>query len=369
MSLINQMLHDLDARRAGVEERLFPSAVTPLPAALRPRRTSWVWPLLVLALIVVAGGGWWWAQGTSIVAPPTPAARTPVTVSVPIPEPVASATDTKLVGENPALRIDLELDRVPANPPARRESKPASKPEVRADPVAVAKATPLPAIAPPLPPVPVVKPKEVLPREVPQLAAESSIDKQPRLASAAERADAEYRRAILAQRQGNLEEAASRYRGALAIQAEHNLARQALVNILLEAKRYDDAEAVLQQGIELPASRLSSAMTLARLKVERGQADAASAVLAAHSVAGERSAEFQGFAGALMNRAGRYAEAVERYQAATRLAPNEARWWAGLGIGLDALGKANEARDAYLKARSLPNLPPELAQIVEQRLR
>lgn len=365
MSLINQMLHDLDARRAGAEERLFPSAVTPLPAALRPRRTSRVLPLVALALIVVAGGGWWWTQGVAVAPPPVVAPVAPPSV----PAPAANTADTKLIGENPALRIDLDLDRVPADPPARRDTKSASKPEPRADAVAAAKATPLPVIAPPLPPVPVVKPKEVLPREVPQLAAESSIDKQPRLASAAERADAEYRRAILAQRQGNLEEAASRYRGALAIQAEHNLARQALVNILLEAKRYDDAEAVLQQGIELPASRLSSAMTLARLKVERGQADAASAVLAAHSVAGERSAEFQGFAGALMNRAGRYAEAVERYQAATRLAPNEARWWAGLGIGLDAQGKANEAREAYLKARSLPNLPPELSQIVEQRLR
>jgi MSHA biogenesis protein MshN len=60
---------------------------------------------------------------------------------------------------------------------------------------------------------------------------------------------------------------------------------------------------------------------------------------------------------------------VERYQAATRLAPNEGRWWAGLGIALDAAGKSADAREAYQKARSLPGLPADLAHYVEQRLR
>jgi MSHA biogenesis protein MshN len=88
-----------------------------------------------------------------------------------------------------------------------------------------------------------------------------------------------------------------------------------------------------------------------------------------HAVAGERSAEYQGFTGALLNRAGRAAEAADHYQAATRLAPSEGRWWAGLGIALEAAGKVQESREAYLKARALPGLPADLAQHIEQRLR
>ena len=57
------------------------------------------------------------------------------------------------------------------------------------------------------------------------------------------------------------------------------------------------------------------------------------------------------------------------YLAATRLAPAEARWWAGLGIALDAAGKSAEAREAYQKAHGLPGLPPDLALHVDQRLR
>jgi MSHA biogenesis protein MshN len=92
-------------------------------------------------------------------------------------------------------------------------------------------------------------------------------------------------------------------------------------------------------------------------------------LLQKNAAAGEASAEFQGFTGALLNRAGRSAEAVERYRHAARLSPGEGRWWAGLGIALDASGKPSEARDAYLRARQSPDLPPDLAQHVDQRLR
>jgi len=125
----------------------------------------------------------------------------------------------------------------------------------------------------------------------------------------------------------------------------------------------------LLKGTELTSARLASTLALARLKVERNQADAALELLQKNAASGERSAEYQGFAGALLNRAGRSAEAVEHYQAATRLAPNEGRWWAGLGIALDAAGRNLDAREAYQKARSLPGLPADLAQHIEQRLR
>ena len=139
--------------------------------------------------------------------------------------------------------------------------------------------------------------------------------------------------------------------------------------MLIDGKHYDEAEELLSKGTELAAVRLASILALARLKVERNQAPAALELLQKNAVVGERSADYQGFAGALLNRAGRSAEAAERYLAATRLAPNEGRWWAGLGIALDAAGRPTEAREAYQKAHSLPGLPPDLAQHIEQRLR
>ncbi len=171
------------------------------------------------------------------------------------------------------------------------------------------------------------------------------------------------------QRQGNLEDAASSYRAALDDHAEHAAARQTLAALLIDAKRFDDAEELLRKGAELPAVRLASTLAWARLKVERNQVPAALELLQKHAAAGERSADYQGFFGALLNRSGRTAEAVEHYQMATRLAPEEGRWWAGLGIALDAAGRGAEAREVYLKARAMPGLPADLAQHIERRLR
>jgi MSHA biogenesis protein MshN len=239
---------------------------------------------------------------------------------------------------------------VPAAAPTRTEA-PQPKPVERTAPAAAVARPPLVA----------------LPEATPGL--ESRIDKQIRLPSAADRAEAEYRRGVAAQRQGDADGAAARYRAALEEHPEHAAARQTLAALLIEANHFDEAEDILRKGTELATVRLASTLAWARLKVERNQAPAALDILLKNPGLGERSAEYQGFTGALLNRAGRSAEAVNHYQAATRLAPNEGRWWAGLGIALDAAGKAPEAKEAYLKARALPSLPQDLAQHIEQRLR
>ena len=46
----------------------------------------------------------------------------------------------------------------------------------------------------------------------------------------------------------------------------------------------------------------------------------------------------------------------------------EARWWAGLGIALEAQGREEGARSAFMQAAQLPGLPQALRDYVEQRL-
>lgn len=357
MSLVNKMLRDLDARRVGEDERAaLPAAVTPLAARQEPVRTGpLLWIGALLALFAVAGAAWFGAQVGSGEPPavrPAPAA-TPAPAAPTAPEPAVVPPPTATAdGVASSLRMADQLTVVPppeappaksVTPPARQvERAAASEPGTRTAPAAVGKPIPMP---------------------------EPRIDKQVRLPSAAERADTDYRRAVLAQRQGDADGAASGYRAALDIYPEHATARQSLAALLIEAKHFDEAEEVLRKGAELGPVRLASVLTWARLKVERNQAPAALEILQKYAAAGERSAEYQGFTGALLNRAGRATEAADHYLAATRLAPAEGRWWAGLGIALEAAGKAQESREAYLKARSLPGLPADLAQHIEQRLR
>jgi MSHA biogenesis protein MshN len=429
MSLINKMLRDLDARRGGEGDRAaLPAAVTPLAARQMPSLVSPLMLLGTLTLVTVLGAVAWYKMETSpprpvvAVAPaPLPAVATPAaTPPVPPPAtpavapeatavqavvPVPAATE-KAAMETvtpppaaaatlapPSLRMagELSMAPVPDQVPPRKTASAAPKP---AEPKTAPPKRPEPKAAEPKvaepktaePKITVSKTTEskpeaaatatvAVPRAPTSAAGKSApavdgrIDKQERLPSPAERAEAEYRRALQAYRLGNMEQAAAGYRATLADYPEHAAARQTLAAMLIDARRYDEADELLSKGTELAAVRLASILALARLKVERNQTPAALELLQKNAAAGESSAEYQGFAGALLNRAGRSAEAVERYLAATRLAPNEGRWWAGLGIALDAAGRPAEAREAYQKARSLPGLPADLAQHVEQRLR
>ena len=351
MSLVNRMLRDLDARRAGDGERIgLPAAVTPLAARQDLHGgLPWIWVGAAVVAAGLAAGVWLNAHDA---APPSPVVPPPTVVAPVVRAPPAPGAEPAPL----SLRLADELAAPPARKPVTVPT-PASEPKTRGEPKAASAPTEAPR-----PPV------VALPRIPPSLA-ETSIDKQVRLPSAAERAEQQYRRGVVAQRQGNAEQAAASFLAALDEHPEHAAARQAMAALLIDTKRFDEAEEFLRKGSELPASRLAATLAWARLKVERGQAPAALELLLKNAAAGERSAEYQGFAGALLNRAGRAAEAVERYQAATRLAPNEGRWWAGLGIALDAVGKANEAREAYQQARALPGLPADLAQHIEQRLR
>ncbi len=389
MSLVNKVLRDLDARRAGEGERTaLPAAVTPLVARL-DRSARWPWIVLgVGAVAAVVGFAFPFLQHTLMREPsvstatqaqaivsaqPTetaPAIWPPSTSVVAVASNAANVPDALAVSVS-GLRLSEELHQTP-EPRQRR-------------PVAGMAAGQTAAPAPPRSAPTSVSPesKASIQRPAPSSEITSSakdmraqptvadmrVDKQERKPSPAEVADANFRRGLAMQRQGNAVQAASFYRQALDLNVEHAGARQALSAMLLEARQFDEAEELLRRGIEIPVTRMASALSLARLKVEKGDAATALDLLLRNSAAGEGSADYQGFAGALLNRVGRSGEAIERYQSATRLAPSDARWWAGLGIALDAGGRTAEAREAYVKAKSLPGLPPDLAQHVELRLR
>lgn len=372
MSLVNKMLRDLDARRAGDAERgTLPAAVTPLEAPAGSSRRGVVLGAAAVLGVVGAGAAAFYLgllpgnhgapAPASLPSPPVPPvlaaapAQAPLApAAVPPAPPAAVVPGVPDLGA-PALKLDIDLARLPAAKPMAV----AAKPPVAAKPAKTAR--PAPAAVPPATPATAAGSLAT--------ADEPRIDKQLYQPSAAERAEAEFRRGQLAQRQGAADEAIVRYRAALAEQSEHVASRQALVGMLIERRRYDEAEEALRRGLAQFPRQPYWPMTLARLKVERGDTPAALDVLHRQSAAGEASADYQGFHGALLQRVGRPAEAVERYATATRLAPNEARWWAGLGIALEGSGRAAEARSAFERARGLPGLPAELAAHIEQRLK
>jgi len=195
------------------------------------------------------------------------------------------------------------------------------------------------------------------------------IDRQEREPGVRERADAAYRRGVEAMHEGRMTAAEQALRDALTQFPGHEVSRQTLLGMLVQQRRNVDAEALLVEGQRQNPAQLGFAMALARLQAERGDTAAALDSLQRSAAAGRDRPEFLGFQAGLLARDGRHADATVQYRSALRMAPQNAVWWMGLGISLEADRRPADAAEAFQRAREANGLSAELTAFVEQRLR
>lgn len=182
--------------------------------------------------------------------------------------------------------------------------------------------------------------------------------------------DADYQSAVSLLRAARTGEAADLLLGILDRNDTHVAARQLLARLFLDLNRRDEALALLVTGLEKQPGQVQWAQNAARIFVDQGEIAAAAEILERSLPYASANAEYLGFAGYLAHRLERHAIAAERYGAACRLMPGDGRWWFGLGLALAAdPATQHEAREAFTHARQSGNLPPDLAAIVEQKLR
>ena len=379
MSLINQMLQDLDARRAahGVGANL-PNDVRPLPIQKSSRLPVALGGVVLLALV----GGfafYQWQLEQQAVPPATlgvPVAVVPSPVPPPVAEPVKMAPVEPLRME-PAPSVASTLPEAGASlrmadfiePPAdkKAEAKAVSAVPARpmpaaakqADERATKEAAERPALAAPA----------LLTQAPAKLAKPPMIERTEALGSPRERAESEYRKAIVAVNQGRVAESMDGLRNALRQDGFHVASRQLLAKLLLEAKQSDEAIQVLQDGLQGQPAQLGWAMSLARLQLDRGDLAGAWQTLNYSQLAAGNNADYQGFSAHVLQRLGRHKDAAERYQVAARLSPGDGRWWLGLGLSWEAEGRSSDAREAFARAKQSGNLSAELMAMIEQKLR
>jgi MSHA biogenesis protein MshN len=348
MSIINQMLRDLDARHASANERTgLPSNLRTLPPEQTPRSKTWLLP--VAGLFVGALIAWFVVSQQTV----TPVATPPsVAVAPPVAEPQPVPSTPAPVPEMPAP--------IPAPKPAPVVKVPAPA------------ATPVAAPVPPPVDKPVGKPaKTVVATPVVTVSVgEGQIDKQAKVGGMSrEQAEIEYRKGMQAAGIGDYAGAMPPLRRALEIDPRHAKARQALLSVLANGRQWDEVKQVAQSGLALDPARSGWAVILARLQHEQGDTDGAVKTLETHAAHAAGDADYQGLFAFMLQKQKRHAEAVQRYQSALGLRPGEGRWWFGLGLALDGAGRIDEAKAAFGKAREVGNLPVDMLGIIEQKLR
>jgi len=367
MSVINQVLLDLEKRRASAAERGgVPSHVRALPD--NGQRVRWEW--VVACAVAVLAALVFWMQRTGPDAPRTNAPAPLTGTEIVIEQVVSASAGVTLDVDRddpaalvPAFRLSLELSRPPEEPAPIASSRLIGR--VGAEPPAAttgAQSRPAPAATD--------QSAVVKTKTAPVAAAgKAEIHKQVRQPTQQELAENEYRKATGLLHQGLPTEAQQGFEAAVRLQPEHHAARQAQVGLLLEARKFSDAERVLQDALALSPAQSGFGVMLARPQVDRGDIIAAVATLRKGLEYGRDNADYHAFLAALLQRQGQHEEAVEQFQAALRLKPALGVWWLGLGMSLQAVNRTADAQEAYRHARSAANIHPELAALADQRLK
>jgi MSHA biogenesis protein MshN len=183
-----------------------------------------------------------------------------------------------------------------------------------------------------------------------------------------QQAESEYRQATILQQQGRAADAILMLEQTLKSDAQHTAARQTLITLLLEAKRHDDAMRWLQQWLSADRNLPGMAMILARLQVEKGLIPSAVETLQRSLPHAQDKPDFLAFMAALQQRQSHHKEAADLYREALKRMPQNAVWLMGLAISLQADGRNQEALEAYKQARGGNGLSPELLAFVEQKI-
>ena len=381
MSVLNQMLRDLERRRGQT------ATTNPAMRDLReppeaPRRLTQRLALPgLIALVVLLSLALAWQLLADSSGQPIATQRT----TAPAPEPVARSAEPESRQEQ---RLPGPAEKPPDTTPPTTSAV-EQPPTVGAQEPTTPTVTPEPQVASRLPaqpqdfaqvpgPEPAPDTADLQASQTPvQIAAtpeagEQAIDAE----GAANQADS--RGVRRSDHDDPLERALSHWQAGRYEQAERLLAQQLeqrpdwhqarlhQAQLMLQQQRSDAAIELLQAGLQLDPAALELRGLLARSQQGLGQAEAAIATLEAAPVLDRSEALL--LLAALYQQQQSHAQAEQRYRQAVELDASQGRGWAGLAISLEALGEAEQALQAWQQALARSDLPAGLRRYGRERI-
>ena len=367
MSMINQMLKDLDKRQASVSEgQALSGVLLPSPESkhyIRPRFLI----LLLLAVVFTVGAFVWSRWYKPRTATPAPVVATPAVAPVVAPAVVVAAAENAPVTPSPAVSPEPTFSANTAAAPASPAEKPAPAP------VVVAKASPLPLTkAPPAPQIAAAQggaTHEVQPDTKHDTKPVASHPAAFKVVSPKQRSENLYRQAVSWIQQGHGAEAQNALRQAVGINPANHDARLLLAALLVDTNRSAEAGALLQAGLGIVPGHSGFSMALARLQLGSGAKEEALATLEQGLPMAGNDPEYHAFLAALLQKKERHEEATQHYITALRSNPSMPLWLIGVGISLRATNKMPDAAEAFQRAMDTGELSPEVAKFADQQLK
>ena len=197
---------------------------------------------------------------------------------------------------------------------------------------------------------------------------EASEMKTRRPVSEQELAEAIYRDGVKALRAGKTELGDGLMSEALGIWPRHVKAREILATRMVRAQRYQEAIALLTAGAHVLPVEPVFAKLHARILVELGQSEAALAALEGLQPDVVKQPEYHAFRAAMLQRAGLHEQAISVYRQVTQVQPEHSVWWMGLAISLESLGQRADALVAYKQAQRGGSLSADVRRLVQSKV-
>lgn len=323
MSLINQMLRDLEQRQGPQSSQ--PAASIHAAPEQPPRRH---WPWLLPAMLAALYYGWNEYQHQPSPTPPSapidsvqaPAPSQPIETS---PQPIAAPTTSPL---------------------------PIAIPQPTSTPLPTPKPTAVPTAKPGVSPA-LNQPTTTRPGRRSQPPSSQNRQVQALLQQAQNSSS-------LLMRKETLKEA-------LQLDPENLAIREQLLEVLIKSGNGNELNRFLNDSLQRFPNQPSFITSLAQLQIQRKEFAAASGTL--ERIRSNEPGYLTLLAGSYQQQK-RYRDAAEIYQRLTAGQPDKAEHWLGLGICSDNLSQKSAAIEAYQQALAKNTLNAEVVDYINQRL-
>ena len=200
------------------------------------------------------------------------------------------------------------------------------------------------------------------------ITGQQKLSKTVRPLTSAQQAELAYQAGYQLLKRNHLAAGEAKLVSALNFDSRHIKAREMLVGLLVKTGRKVEAKSMLQQGLLTSPEYTNFAKFYARMLWDENKIANAIDVLRQFAPAIDVDPDYHAMLAASLQRNKQHKNAASLYVKLLKIRPREGMWWVGMAISLEALGKQEQALQAYAKARQSGNLNARLQQYSTQRL-
>lgn len=181
-------------------------------------------------------------------------------------------------------------------------------------------------------------------------------------------AEIAYKKGYRFLQQGRMHQGKESLRKALSLYIPHIKAREMLAGIYIKSGRFINAAELLSEGVKLVPEYSLFAQLYARVLLEQKKPYLALKILEQGTARIKANPDYFALLAATYQRVNAHEKAIDLYLQLVKIRPNEGVWWLGLGISLEKAGKSKEALEAYQRAQKTGSLKAGLIKFTNNRV-